>query len=225
MKQPYTYSMPETFLKDKSVPARWRVLAVINGFILNGGCFYGSNEWLMEQLGCSEQTVSNAFSELEELGEIRTERTKRTRKVYKTSRDPNQLGSETQVDSTRDPSSFGTNSVSNSEKNTSEAEAPPVEEVVISFSEEEGRVRKPAKYPKAREVFTWFPEPEPSWKINTTECKHAELLYLRGESAVRGILAFLEKNQDIEDCPQVLSPYDLETKWKRVLAFAKRNGL
>ena len=116
MKQPYVYTMPESFLKDKSVPARWRVLAVINGFILNGGCFYGSNEWLMEQLGCSEPTVSSAFKELEELKEIRTERTKRTRKVYKTSRDPSSFGSETQVEPARDPSQLLPNSVSNSVK-------------------------------------------------------------------------------------------------------------
>lgn len=116
MKQPYTYSMPESFLKDKSVPARWRVLGVINGFILNGGCFYGSNEWLMEQLGCSQQTISTAFAELEELKEIRTERTKRSRLVYKTSRDTNQLVSEIQTDSSRDPSQLVPNSVSNSVK-------------------------------------------------------------------------------------------------------------
>lgn len=110
--------MPESFLKDKSVPARWRVLAVINGFILNGGCFYGSNAWMMEQLDCSEQTVSNAFEELESLGQVKIDRTRRTRKVYKEARDPSQLGSETQVGYVGDPSSFGTNSVSNSEKNT-----------------------------------------------------------------------------------------------------------
>jgi len=113
-RQPYIYTMPESFLKDNNVPARWRVLGVINGFIINGGCFYGSNEWLMEQLGCSQQTISSAFSELEALGEIRTERTKRTRKVYKTSRDTSKLVSDIQTDSSRDPSQLVPNSVSNS---------------------------------------------------------------------------------------------------------------
>lgn len=122
MKQPYTYSMPESFLKDKSVPARWRVLGVINGFILNGGCFYGSNEWLMEQLGCTEPTISAAFAELEKLNLVEIRRTARSRKVYRKAHDPNQLGSETQTEPVHDPSQLVPNSVSNSEKNISASE-------------------------------------------------------------------------------------------------------
>lgn len=223
-RQPYIYTMPESFLKDKSVPARWRVLAIINGFILNGGCFYGSNEWLMEQLGCSEQTVSNSFAELEALGEIRTERTKRTRKVYKTSRDPSQLGSETQVGSSRDPSWFGTNSVSNSEKNTSALEDERRVETV-SLKEDTERTRKPAKYPNAREVFTWFPKPQKSWEINTAELKYAELLYKRGEKQVRAALRVIEDYGDDPYCPSAHSPSHLEPKWQSLLRFAGKKGL
>lgn len=108
---------------------------------------------------------------------------------------------------------------------TSVAIAPPVEEVVISFSEEEGRVRKPAKYPKAREVFSWFPEPEPSWKINTTECKHAELLFARGETDVKGIVKFCLKYEDMPFFPKWRKPSALERNWNDIIDFAKRNDL
>jgi len=224
MKQPYIYTMPESFLKDKSVPARWRVLGVINGFLINGGCFYGSNEWMMEQLACSEQTVSNAFDELEKLGEVRIERTRRTRKVYRTLRDPSQLGSETQVGSLRDPSWFGTNSVSNSEKNTSVATAP--QDIVLGYETPEGeeRPKSKPKYPNAKTVFSWFPNPEKSWNLNTTELKHAELLFERGEEKVKKRLRFVRENADADFMPLINKPSDLERKWNDLTAYAKRNN-
>lgn len=77
--KPYVYTMPESFLADQNVPARWRILAVLNGFLLNGRHFYGSNSWLMEQLNCSQQTVSSAIAELEKLGEIKVDRTASSR--------------------------------------------------------------------------------------------------------------------------------------------------
>lgn len=107
--------MPETFLKDQSVPARWRVLGIVNGFAINGLDCYASNAWFMEQLGCtSEQTVSNAVEELEKLGEITCDRTRRSRVMRRTFRDPNDLGSRPQPVGVSDPNQLGTNSPSNS---------------------------------------------------------------------------------------------------------------
>lgn len=219
MKQPYIYSMPESFLRDKNVPARWRVLAVINGFILNGGCFYGSNEWLMEQLGCSQQTISSAFSELEELKEIRTERTKRSRRVYKSSRDTNELVSETLTGSVRDPKQLVPNSVSISEKNTSVAIAP---QFTIEREDKPDK-KSNAKYPHAPTVFSWFPNPQKSWALNTTELKHAELLFDRGEDKVKSRLRYLKENEDSDFLPSITKPSDLERKWVDLEAYAKRN--
>lgn len=149
--------MPESFLKDESVPARWRILGIINGFLINGGCFYGSNEWLMEQLGCSEPTVSSAFKELEALKEVRIERTRRTRKVYRNLRDPSQLGSETQVGCAGDPSQLVPNSVSNSVREItdfpSENALPssPEEIRIVPDGKEEVVVRVKAN-PRVREI-------------------------------------------------------------------------
>lgn len=85
--------------------------------------------------------------------------------------------------------------------------------------------KKKPKYPHAREAFAWFPDYEAWWNMNTTQLKYGELTYVRGEKAVRSILTFLQKNSGLEDCPEVTTPYDLETKWKKIEKFAKRNGL
>lgn len=221
--------MPQQFMDDPNVALKWKLYGYLNGFWLAGKPVYARNDTIAKQFGKAERSVQEALSELEKMGLITRDVKGLSRYILPggikaEGRGPASPQDEAQPHGATRPSLTIVH-IDNADMNSSVAIAPPVEEVVVSFSEEEGRVRKPAKYPKAREVFSWFPEPEPSWKINTTECKHAELLYLRGESAVRGILAFLEKHQDVEDCPQVLSPHDLETKWNRVLAFAKRNGL
>lgn len=70
----FIYTMPQNFMLDQSVPARWRLLGLMNGFLINGLKFYATNEWIMSKLNCSEKTVSNAIKELEKLGEISVRR-------------------------------------------------------------------------------------------------------------------------------------------------------
>jgi len=81
-REPYTYSMPEAFIEDQSVPARWRVWAVINGFFINGGYCWASNDWIAERVKSHKDTVSQAVKELEEKEIIRCERGARSRSIY-----------------------------------------------------------------------------------------------------------------------------------------------
>jgi len=74
--------MPQSFLADKSVPVRWRVWAVINGFFIAGKEFWASNEWIAEQIGCHKDSVSQGVKELEELGMMHSKRTRRSRVIY-----------------------------------------------------------------------------------------------------------------------------------------------
>ena len=60
---------------------------------------------------------------------------------------------------------------------------------------------------------------------NVREREYAEFLYDRGEQAVRGILAFCEKNKDQQYLNDYESPYLLETNWNKIIRFADRNGL
>ena len=83
-------------------------------------------------------------------------------------------------------------------------------------------VKGKPKYPNAREVFSWFPDPQPSWKIDTTQLKHAELLWERGEKKVRGALAFVAKHKGIEFFPKITKPSDLERKWVDLAAYEPR---
>lgn len=80
---------------------------------MNGLDCYASNEWFMERLGCSEQTVSNGMKELEERGEIVCERTRRSRLIKRKMRDPSQLGSQLEPTWVSDPNQLGTISNSN----------------------------------------------------------------------------------------------------------------
>ena len=95
--------------------------------------------------------------------------------------------------------------------NTSVAVAPQVE--VVPETEEIRNPRAPKKFPHSKEVFSWFPTPEPSWTINTTELKHAELLWARGEAKVKGALTFIKKHRGEDFLPKVTKPSDLERKW------------
>lgn len=220
MRKEYTYSMPESFMKDQSVPARWRLLGIVNGFHINGKTFYASNDWLMNELDCSQQTVSNAVAELENLGEIRCERTKTSRIIHR--KTTNQLVPPYKSTGIPDPNQLVpiSDSISDSKSSAFEdeqrvKEVPDLEEISKSR----------AKYTNARKAFGWFRDYEKWWDMNTTQLKYGELIFLRGEKAVRSILLFLYNNRELIDCPEVTTPYDLETKWKKIEKFAKRNGL
>lgn len=92
-------------------------------------------------------------------------------------------------------------------------------EIVSSIERKE---KTSTKYPHAREVFEWFPHPQPSWQINNTELKHAELLFERGEKKVRGALAFLQDHEGDEYMPQITKPSDLERKWLDLVKYADK---
>lgn len=80
-KTPYFYILPEQFIRDQAVPARWRVWAVVNGFLVNGQKCWASNEWIGEKIGAHKDTVSQAVKELETLNVIKCERTRRSRLI------------------------------------------------------------------------------------------------------------------------------------------------
>lgn len=109
-------------------------------------------------------------------------------------------------------------------KLTSVAIAPQVIEVKESQEEEKTPKSKP-KYPNAKTVYSWFPKPQKAWEINTTELKHAELLFLRGEKQVRSALALLADHGNDPYCPEVLKPSHLEQKWSSLFRFAHKKGL
>lgn len=75
------------------------------------------------------------------------------------------------------------------------------------------RPKRHARFPNARKVFMWFPNPQKWWWLSSYELQFAELLYERGEKAVKGALAYVQKHKDDEFFYKVTKPSDLEKKW------------
>lgn len=225
----YRYTMPQGFMDDQSVPVKWRLYGIINGFWLSGKSCYGGNKFFSEKLGVGERQIRSALSQLEEEKLLR-------REVHGTSRNILPYGSVREAEVGVPPGGSGSSgeaevgvphisdSISDSIPGALEDEQRGYE--VVSLKEEETtRVKKPPKYKNAKTVFSWFPRPEKNWNLNTTELSHAELLFERGEVAVRGILEFLRENEGAEFLPEVNKPSDLERKWTAIIKFAERNGL
>lgn len=55
-------------MKDPSVPVKWRLYGIINGYWLSGRTVFAGNEYFAAELGCSERHISRALQELEKDG-------------------------------------------------------------------------------------------------------------------------------------------------------------
>jgi len=64
-----------------------------------------------------------------------------------------------------------------------------------------------------------------SWKTNRAQRQSAEnLMEERGEEQIRKALEVYKELKDEQHCPQILSPWDLDTKWSKLFAFKKKHG-
>jgi hypothetical protein len=68
MEKPHTYSMPEQFVTDASVPDYWKLYAILNGFWISGLPVFASNQWFAAKLKCSERNVQAGLKKLEGMG-------------------------------------------------------------------------------------------------------------------------------------------------------------
>lgn len=65
MKQPQVYTLPEQFIRDPSVPLKWKLYTIINGFWIAGKPVFASNRFFAEKLGCTERHIQDCLAELE----------------------------------------------------------------------------------------------------------------------------------------------------------------
>ena len=85
--------------------------------------------------------------------------------------------------------------------------------------------KRPArKYPNApavRKVFQEVLGKNPAnWKVNATQLQACENLFTeRGIEKIRKALEFYQENKQKEYCPQITSPYDLDSKWTKLGEF------
>ena len=95
-------------------------------------------------------------------------------------------------------------------------------EVKLSEDGEEVIPRE-KKYPNARSVYRLWGTYPANWRINTAQLRAAENLYKeRGLERIRKALAFIENHKGEEFIPEILTPYDLDSKWIKLIAFKKR---
>jgi len=87
-------------------------------------------------------------------------------------------------------------------------------------------VKKPQtkKYPNAPEIRKIFQEvlgkSPGNWKVNKTQLLACENLYTeRTPAKVRSALLYYQANQAEKYCPQISSPYDLDSKWTKLGEF------
>lgn len=106
------------------------------------------------------------------------------------------------------------------DKNTvSVAVAPQVVEV-LEVSEESKKPRAKPKYPHSKEVFALWPSAPKNWALNTTQLRAAENLYEEhGIEEITSALLYIKNHKDEEFCPQISTPYDLDSKWLKLEAF------
>lgn len=218
--------MPEEFITDPSVPPRWRILAYMNGFFINGLTFYASNEAITKKLGIKQWAISKAISELEEMGKIRCERTRRGRVCYPAGKVV--VGSaETLppqcVDTISDSAETLPNAVSNAVNKNSELINSQF--VVVNDTDDLPKKAKSTCY----QVFEVFQEVlgiyPLNWRTNRTQRTAGENLFKeRGLDQVRKALEFYRETKDEPFCPQVLSPWELDTKWKKLITFKNKYG-
>ena len=85
---------------------------------------------------------------------------------------------------------------------------------------------KPPKISAVEPVFALWGKYPANWKINKTQRAAAEnLLNERGLDKIKSALKFYGENKDDVYCPEISSPYDLDSKWKKLLSFKKKNNL
>lgn len=216
------YTMPQQFIEDVNVALKWKLYAYLNGFWIGGKTVYARNDTLAKEFSKSERAIQFALGELEELGLITRNIKGLSRFILpggipKEGRSPASPTHEAQLHQ-GDEAQLHHTSDSISDINSSVATAPQVIEV-SEITEEQEKPKTPPKYPHSKEVFSWFPRPEKSWELNKTQRAHAELLYLRGEKKVKSALAFVKKHEGEDFFPSVATPYDLETKWEKLVNY------
>lgn len=205
--------MPEAFIKDQTVPARWRVLGIINGFLINGHACWASNEWIADKLGCHKDTVSQAVKELEDRGEITVTRGARSRTITR------KIGGSAYHEGGSTPISDRQQRLSNSVSNSVNIIP---SEIVISQDEEERpkRVKKDTTYLKVFELWGKYPL---SWRTHKAQIQAAKnLLEEHGLEEVKDAITFVARHKKDEFIPEIHTPWDLDTKWQKLEAFYEK---
>lgn len=212
MKQPYIYTMPESFVIDTDVPVRWRLWAVLNGFFLNSQKCWASNEWLGLKVNAHKDSVSQGVKELEEFGLIKCERTRRSRIISPILKIP-EIGVDAYGGGVSPPISDRSERLSISDSNSdSYTSVAPLR--IESESEKTTKEKKDTSYLRVFELWGKYPL---NWRKNTTEIDAAKNLLLEhGLEDVKEAFEYYQKNKLKSWIPVISGPSDLDRKWLKL---------
>jgi hypothetical protein len=193
----------------------------------NEKCF-AANSSLAELMGSTVTSIGNSLTTLERAGFIRrtyqgsrfSDRSEIIPLVYFGAPSPtDEANPHPQVMA---PSPTGEQNKSIKKEPTSSVPLR-VEKITKDEDQAPKKVSGGKKYPHAEAVFECFTPNHASWKLNTTQLRHAEDLYANvGLTAIKGALKFYYRHKDEEFCPKILSPFDLNTKWLNLLEYSKQ---
>lgn len=220
MKQQYTYSMPEEFMQDQSVPAHWRLLGIVNGFFINNKPVYASNEWFAEKLGCSIRTVTDAVSKLESLKKIKCERTRRSRVILPLTEIATNFHLRVQPTSISDSDQLLTNSYNNSDNKLSEQSSEREYTITSDLEEEKRPPRKKKVTDDMVAVFNLFESPaSTTWRLREIERTSAQALFdTYGIETIKRRLKIIKQERKKGDpyFPEINTPSQLLDKMPNV---------
>lgn len=225
--QKHVYVMPEEFFEDISVPPRWRILALMNGFFINGATFYGSNEYISKKLGIGQWAISKGVKELEVLGKIRCERTRRGRICYSGGSvvidgvgSANTLPPQCE-DTTSDSAEALPNAVSNAVSESRESKI----RVELEIGDEDAPRKKDRRVKDKEAVYLLFSKTRQPWWNHKQQREAALRLFDRGiDKVVKGIEVMFDNAED-KYCPRASTPFEYEKKLPALQRYVKKHGL
>jgi hypothetical protein len=227
MKQPYIYTMPESFMRDGSVPIKWRLYGYINGFWIAGKPVYATNEHFSEKFECSERHISRALAELETEGLLMRDVAGFKRYILPGGMTPDVRGGRRGASAQGD---VGGHHISDSISDTLSVRATRVVEETNSPLEGDENPRTSRKTkkvtPEMEAVFEVFVDnpARKAWRLRLVEREAAQVLF--DEYGIETLVQryqYVVNHRGDEFFPEVSSPSEFLQKMNKLEAFVKRN--
>jgi len=221
--QPAYYAIIPADVRYSNVTANAKLLyGEITALSNKSGYCWASNEYFAKLYGVHSDTISGWIRELREalfVASMVDKGTQRRLFIIDSGRQNHLPPSVKSPTSGRQKDRH--NNKENSKANTSEPKGSPFE--VVPFLEEEEKRKTPPKYPNAPAVLKLFSiigNVPANWKINTAQLKACENLYKeRGLEKIESALEFYSETREVEFCPQITTPFDLDSKWTKLGQF------
>lgn len=214
--------MPESFIEDESVPVKWRLYGIINGYWVNGLPVYASNRYFSQRLNCTSRHISRALEVLERDKLINRNVDGYRRLILQGGMTPDVRGGRPGMSQTPDVGGQpNASSIAFNIKSELVNSQPLREE--REYEKEFDKPLKPENRTKDKQaVFALFGQKQ-GWMIHKAQKDAALRLFdQKGLNQIRAALKFYRENKDEKFCPQVRTPYELEEKWSALVSFQKK---